>query len=104
MMKPSGAANYGVSRTGTLVYTPTGAVTSTPITSLVWVDRTGHEEPIGAPRARTGPRASLLTEPAWPSGIVDEGNIDIWIWDLAREKLTRLTFGPGDGWTADVDA
>jgi serine/threonine-protein kinase len=105
MMKPSGAANYVVSRTGTLVYTPTGAVTSTPITSLVWVDRTGHEEPIGAgPRAYGPPRLS-------PDGsrvavsILDERNADIWIWDLAREKLTRLTFGPGmDGvptWTPD---
>jgi serine/threonine-protein kinase len=38
-------------------------------------------------------------------GVLDEGNTDIWIWDLARESLTRLTFEPGmDGlptWTPD---
>ncbi len=105
MMKPSGAANYAVSQTGTLVYTPTGAVTSTPITSLVWVDRTGHEEPIGAPPRAYGPPRLSPDGTRVAIGILDEGNTEIWIWDLAREKLTRLTFSPGmDGlatWTPD---
>jgi serine/threonine-protein kinase len=38
-------------------------------------------------------------------GIRDQGNTDIWIWELARETLRRLTFAPGmDGmpvWTPD---
>jgi serine/threonine-protein kinase len=59
--------------------------------TLVWVDRQGREQPIKAPpRAYTYPRIS-------PDGtkvavyIFDQEN-DIWIWDLTRETLTRLTF------------
>ncbi len=86
----SASANYGVSDDGTLVYA-TGAGAAN---ALVWVDRQGREEPLAAPpRAYTYPRLS-------PDGtrialhVRDEQN-DIWIWDLARETLTRLTFDPG---------
>ena len=52
-----GAANYAVSRSGTLVYVP-AAGTQTP-RSLVWVDRKGRETPISAPpRAYAEPRLS----------------------------------------------
>jgi serine/threonine-protein kinase len=85
-----GAANYGVSRFGTLVYVPAG--TPAP-RSLVWVDRQGKETPISAPaRVYDEPRLS-------PDGTrvaittLDQEN-DIYVWDLAREGLTRLTFGP----------
>ena len=73
--------------------------------SLVWVDRRGQEEPIKAapPRAYVYPRIS-------PDGtrvaldIRDQEN-DIWIWDLARQTLTRLTNAPGQDrnpvWTPD---
>jgi eukaryotic-like serine/threonine-protein kinase len=105
MMKSSGAANYTVSRTGTLVYTPTGAVVSTPITSMVWVDRTGHEEPLGAPPRAYGPPRLSPDGTRVAVGIVDEGNTEIHVWDLAQKELTRLTFSPGmDGlamWTPD---
>ena len=93
MIKPSGAANYGVSRTGTLVYTPIGAITSTPITSLVWVDRTGREESMAAPPCAYGPPRLSPDGTRVAVGIVDEGNTEIWIWDFAPEKLTRLTSG-----------
>jgi eukaryotic-like serine/threonine-protein kinase len=105
MIKPSGAANYGVSRTGTLVYTPTGAVTSTPITSLVWVDRAGLEEPTAAPPRAYGPPRLSPDGTRVAVGILDEENTEIWIWNLAQQKLTRLTFSSGmDGlplWTPD---
>ncbi len=88
----TGVANYDVSEDGTLVYVA-GSVAAVERT-LVWVDREGREEPIGAPaRSYTSPRIS-------PDGTKvalnprDEEN-DIWIWDLARETLTRLTFDPG---------
>ncbi|HVQ13952.1 MAG TPA: protein kinase, partial [Vicinamibacterales bacterium] len=104
MTKPTGAANYAVSRAGTLVYMPGGTVAQTTPRSLVWVDRKGHEEQIKAPlRAYGTPRVS-------PDGTrlaveVYDQNTDIWIWDFARETLRRLTFDPsGDGmsvWTPD---
>ena len=98
----NGAAEFSVSRTGALVYLPGGA---TGARSLVWVTRQGHEEPIAAapPRAYLQPRLS-------PDGtrvavyINDQQN-DIWIWDLARQTLARLTDAPavdqGPVWTPD---
>ena len=58
---------------------------------LVWVDRTGKESPIEAPvRAYLFPRIS-------PDGkrisvTVAQENTQIWLYDLARDTLTRLTF------------
>ena len=59
MIKPTGAANYAVSRQGTLFYVPGGVSVQMTPRSLVWVDRKGHEEPIKAPlRAYGTPRIS----------------------------------------------
>ena len=104
MMKPTGAANYAVSRAGTLVYMLGAEVTQTTPRSLVWVDRKGHEEPIKAPlRAYGTPR--LSPDGTRVAAEVYDQNTDIWIWDFARETLRRLTFDPGgDGmsvWTPD---
>ena len=96
----SGAAHFGVSDTGALVY-----VTADPgDRTLVWVDRDGREETLAAePRAYQYPRIS-------PDGgrlavDVRDQEQDIWIWDFARETLTRLTFAPGldsyPVWTPD---
>jgi hypothetical protein len=69
---------------------------------LVWVDREGHEVPLKAPaRAYFYPRLS-------PDGtrvaldIRDQEN-DLWMWDLARETLTRLTFGSAYEFYAGLD-
>jgi Tol biopolymer transport system component len=96
------AANYAVSRTGTLVYVPASGVQSPR--SLVWVDRKGQETPIKAPpRLYDEPRLS-------PDGTrvalaLNDQERDVWIWDFARETLTRLTFDPGVDdspvWTPD---
>ncbi len=71
----------------------------------MWVDRQGHEEAVKAAPARayTYPRLS-------PDGtrvaldIRDQEN-DIWVWDFARETLSRVTFDPGldraPAWTPD---
>ena len=97
----TGAAQFTVSDTGALVY---GIVSDQLELTLVWVDRDGREEALAAePRAYMSPRIS-------PDGgrvavnVVGQGN-DIWIWDLARETLTRLTSAPGGDfypvWTPD---
>lgn len=105
MIKPTGAANYAVSRQGTLFYVPRGVSVQMSPRSLVWVDRQGHEEPINAPLRPYGtPRLSpdgtrLLL------GINDQDGNDTWVWDLERETLRRLTFTPGADalafWTPD---
>jgi serine/threonine-protein kinase len=94
----SGAGDFALATDGTLVYAdaPSGFVNNAR--TLVWVDRAGKEEPIPAPpRAYIYPRLS-------PDGmrvaldIRDQEN-DLWMWDLQRATLTRLTFDPGaDQW------
>ena len=85
-----GAAHYGVSRSGTLMYAPAGTGAQQ---SVVWVDRKGREEPISAPaRAYSVPRLSpdgtRVVVTVWDP---DAGS---WIWDLARDRWTRLTVDP----------
>ena len=105
MTKPSGAANYAVSRRGTLVYVPEGAAQATPISSLVWVDRHGVEEPIGMPARAYGPPRLSPDGARVALGIAQEENTEIWIGDLARGTQRRLTISPDmDGlpvWTPD---
>jgi serine/threonine protein kinase/Tol biopolymer transport system component len=89
---PFAAANYTISRTGTLAYVPRGA--SEGQRSLVWIDRAGREERIAAPpRDYFYPRIS-------PDGsrialdVRAQGHTDIWIWHLTQQTLTRLTSDP----------
>jgi len=90
---PSGAADVAVAANGTLIYVPGGGAAGAP-SRLVWVDRQGQESPMAAPpRTYVHPRLS-------PDGtrvalfILDE-ELDVWLWDLARAMLTRVTFEPG---------
>jgi serine/threonine-protein kinase len=89
----TGTAHYGVSTQGNLVHA-TGDSGMDRQRTLVWVDRTGREEVISAPaRAYMMPRLS-------PDGtrvalFINDQEQDIWIWDLARQALTRLTFDAG---------
>ena len=92
----AGVMQFSVAASGSLVYV-SGALSlggAGAQRTLVWVDRQGQEEPLGAPaRAYNYPRLS-------PDGtrvaldLWDQED-DIWIWDLRRETLTRLTFEPG---------
>jgi len=103
VLRAAGAPQFEVSDTGTLVYlsgTPGAANRRT----LVWVDRKGKEEPIAAsPSDYRNPRISpdgKKLAVAFNTG----GKSDIWIWDIVRENMTRLTFnGTGDFplWTPD---
>jgi Tol biopolymer transport system component len=82
----SGAAQYSISTTGSLVYVPGGVQGAGR--KLVWVDRNGAEQPFAAPaHAYESPRLS-------PDGqrIAVVADSQIWLYDLSRETLTRLTF------------
>jgi serine/threonine-protein kinase len=98
------APQYAVSDSGTLAYLPQTTAASTPERILVWVDRQGKEEPIKLPvNAYNNPRIS-------PDGrkvalVIGTQNQNIWIGDLTRGNLTRLTFEGGNDivplWTPD---
>jgi Tol biopolymer transport system component len=94
---------FTVSNEGQIAYRAGGG----DRTQLVWHERTGREAGIaGQPDAQ-----SLLAPELSPDGkrvAVDrtvDANRDVWLMDLARGGLTRLTFGPSvDGfpvWSSD---
>jgi serine/threonine protein kinase len=88
------APQYDVSNSGTLVYIPGTETAAAPNQStLVWVDRNGREEPLGAPPNNYGqPKISPNgTQVALTVGSLP-GAGDIWIWDIVRKALSRLTF------------
>ena len=87
------AANFAVSRTGTLVYVPGGLSTAGAERTLVWLDRQGHETPIKAePRGYYTVRLS----PDETRAVVDirDRQNDVWVFNFARETLTPITFDP----------
>ncbi len=101
-----GGPQYAVSDTGTLVYVPGSAIAAANVQrTLVWVDRNGKEEPLAAAPnnfrflkiSPDGTKVALTVGPSMNSGI--------WIWDLVRKILTRLTFDPTSNafplWTLD---
>ena len=103
MSGTTGTANFVLAQNGTLAYVP-GGIGGGLARSLTWVNRQGKEEPIKTPvRGYTLLRLS-------PDGgrvaldIRDQDN-DVWVWDLKRETLSRLTFDPAADtnpvWTPD---
>jgi eukaryotic-like serine/threonine-protein kinase len=98
-----GALDMAVAANGTLVYVP-GTLQTTGYRTLTWVDRAGREESISAPaRAYVYPRIS-------PDGTrvaitSQDQQRDLWVWDLVRMTLTRLTFDEATDlapiWTPD---
>ncbi len=93
----SGAAQYSFSATGSLVYV-SGSVQSAR-RRLVWVSRNGAEQPLAAPaHAYVFPRLS-------PDGrrvavTIQEQETQVWLYDLPRETLTRLTFEGNQNYNA----
>jgi serine/threonine-protein kinase len=100
-MTPAGATEYAVSRAGTLVYI---SAASAQLRSLVWVDRGGQETPIRAP-ARIYAAPSLSPDGTRVAVAIRDQESDIYVWNFARETLTRLTFDPSIDqrpvWTKD---
>jgi serine/threonine-protein kinase len=97
--------HYAVSDSGTLVYIPGTTTAAAPSgRTLVWVDRNGKEEPLGAPPdyyfvpkiSPDGTRVAVAVN--------KDNKLDIWIWDLIRKTMTRLTFDKSNNvpiWTPD---
>jgi Tol biopolymer transport system component len=92
MMRPgSGAVQFGLSSTGSLVYAA-GSGGAFRKRALVWVDREGNEERVAAePRdyqeftlSPEGTRVALRVN--------DQAGQEVWVYDLTRNTATRLTF------------
>ncbi len=98
----SGLAQFSFSDLGTFVYVPGG--TGTGLSRLVWVDRQGTAEPLAAPpHLYRGP--SLSPDGGRVAVTITEPKADIWVYEIARQTLTRLTFEGSENqqpqWTPD---
>ncbi len=99
----TGLADYSFSEPGDLVYVPGSAVGQK--TTMVWVDRKGKTEALEAPpRAYFNP--SISPDGRQVAMTIGDGsdNWDIWVYDLARRTLTKLTYGSFNNaaaWTPD---
>jgi serine/threonine-protein kinase len=91
----NGVGEFAVATDGTLVYVD--APGSLAERTLVWVDRTGKEEPIAAP-PRTYAQPRLSPDGTRVALYIIGQESDLWIWDLRRAALTRLTLDPGLDW------
>ncbi len=96
-------AAFSVSRSGSLVYVPGEAQQGE--FQLVWVDRTGAVEPLGAPPRQY--RQPALSPDGRSLAVALVGNpYEIWVYDILRTTLTRLTY-EGDNrvplWTPDSE-
>jgi eukaryotic-like serine/threonine-protein kinase len=98
----SGAAQYSFSATGSLVYVSGGLQAAQR--RLVWVSRNGAEQALAAPaHAYQFPRLSPDSRRVAVG--IQEQESQIWLYDLSRETLTRLTFegktNANPSWTPD---
>jgi serine/threonine-protein kinase len=89
-VESGGAVQFAVAD-DTLTYIPeTSAAESR---TLVWVDRSGREEPLASP-ARTYLYPRISPDGQRVAIDVRDQEFDIWIWSVAGQTLTRLTTDP----------
>jgi serine/threonine-protein kinase len=94
LVDETGAGQFAVSPAGNLVYA-TGGIGPVVERALVWVDRTGHVQPVAS--APTGPFLNPRLSPDGRSIAVGVRRgatraEDIWIYDVQRGAPTRVTF------------
>jgi serine/threonine protein kinase/Tol biopolymer transport system component len=90
----TGAGQFAVSASGTLVYAA-GGIGPVVERTLVWVDRTGTAQPVA-----TAPAGPFLHQRLSPDGRRIAVNVrrgstrasDVWVYDVQRGAPTRLTF------------
>jgi serine/threonine-protein kinase len=100
----NGRGNFRLSKSGSLVFEPWRSLAGRRLT---WVDRSGTETPLPlatrsfTPPARISPDGKRLAFAA-----VDGDRQDIWVYEIATDKLTRITSATegnnrGPLWTPD---
>jgi serine/threonine-protein kinase len=99
----NGSAQFDLSKTGDFVYMM--GTNQAGVAVVDWMDKDGKFQPIRAvPGDYVDPRLS-------PDGkklamaVRVRGSSDVWVYDLQRDTLSRITFGPGFNenpvWTPD---
>ena len=103
LLTESGAAMFDIAKNGTLVYAP-GGPAPTQTQTVEWLTLKNERIPIiASPRAYSSARLS-------PDGSkialqINAANNDIWVYDISRRFLQRLTFAGGNNngpiWSPD---
>ena len=104
MKANGGAANFALAANGSLVYV--AGMSSLPQGTLMWVARDGREEPLRLPPASYGwARLSPDGSRVAVSVVGADNQQDVWISELARGTLSRITTDPeadsSPVWTRD---
>jgi serine/threonine-protein kinase len=82
----SAGAQVSVAANGTLAYLPEAAFAR----ELVWVDRQGRKETLGAP-SRLYEGVRLSPDGTTVAVFANDQHFDLWLFDLARRNFTRMT-------------
>jgi hypothetical protein len=89
----SGAAQFAVSQTGAFAYLPRQGVRND--SPVVWMTHDGQTAPLRAmPAEWSNPHFSPDSQRLAMD--ILSGNTDVWIYERARDTLTRLTFDPAE--------
>jgi serine/threonine-protein kinase len=101
----SGLPQMDISRDGTVVYRR-NVVRDAGMATLSWIDAAGNRQALSNRAARFGSTPRLSPDGKKLAIIInDGGNSDAWIYDMARDSMTRLTFGTqtfvSPTWTLD---
>jgi serine/threonine-protein kinase len=99
-----GVASFSIASDGTLVYVPAPPIEGR---TLVWVDRSGREEPLPLPPRGYGYPALSPDGKRLAVQISEGPTINVWLHDLASGALQPLTHGESDTrpvWAGNGDA
>jgi serine/threonine-protein kinase len=101
----AGLPQMDISRDGTVVYRRNAARDS-GMATLSWIDAAGNRQAMSNRTARFGSTPRLSPDGKKLAIIInDAGNSDVWIYDSARDSMTKLTFGTqafvSPTWTPD---
>jgi eukaryotic-like serine/threonine-protein kinase len=98
----TGAGQFAVSSSGTLIYA-TGGTSRLLEGSWMWVDRTGAAQPVEAVPAGPYLFPRLSPDGQTVAVTVRAGSPDVWVYDVVRGAPTRLTFEGGSHpiWSPD---
>jgi serine/threonine-protein kinase len=100
----NGQMCLGFSNNGVTVFSPSSAFTDVNNISIGWLDRTGVTHPLFDTLRNYG--AAILSPDGQKIAVgIASANDDIWVYDIRRGLLSRLTFGWGNNtspvWTTD---
>ena len=101
LQSTEGVAQFSFSTLGSLAYVRGGVGATDRV--LVWVDRSGKEQPLGVP-PQPYVRPSLSPDGERIALTIQGANAEIWTYDIPNRRFNRLTFqGPSANpvWTPD---